>query len=159
MKTVAGNVTKPIFNTQHCVILHCVNNINVMGSGVAKALYTKWPKVKSEYHYHNSEFGLKLGDVIYTDVEDNTVVAQIVGQDGVIGVDNKKPVRYEALREGFKKISNNYWSMKDHVTIITPQIGCGLAGGSWYIVDKILDEEFEPYENKIVYIYFRKHNV
>ena len=31
-------------------IVHQVNCQNVMGSGVAKAIYTKWPEVKIEYH-------------------------------------------------------------------------------------------------------------
>ena len=32
------------------VIMHQVNCKNVMGSGVAKALYTKHPQVKDEFH-------------------------------------------------------------------------------------------------------------
>ena len=31
-------------------ICHQVNCRNVMGSGVAKSIYTKYPEVKSEYH-------------------------------------------------------------------------------------------------------------
>jgi len=32
------------------VIMHQVNCQDVMGSGVAKALYTKYPQVKEEFH-------------------------------------------------------------------------------------------------------------
>lgn len=43
-------VTGDIRNTDAKYICHQVNCQNAMGSGVAKALYQKWPNVKSEYH-------------------------------------------------------------------------------------------------------------
>ena len=41
---------KDITSITKGVIMHQVNCQNVMGSGVAKALYTKYPQVKSEFH-------------------------------------------------------------------------------------------------------------
>ena len=35
---------------KEAVICHQVNCQDMMGSGVAKALYTKWPEIKREYH-------------------------------------------------------------------------------------------------------------
>ena len=41
---------KDITSITKGVIMHQVNCQNVMGSGVAKALYTKYPQVKLEFH-------------------------------------------------------------------------------------------------------------
>lgn len=40
---------KDITTVECGIIGHCVNCQGAMGSGVARALYEKWPKVKSQY--------------------------------------------------------------------------------------------------------------
>ena len=45
-KYIIGDITE----TELKYIAHGVNCQNVMGSGVAKALYTKFPEVKERYH-------------------------------------------------------------------------------------------------------------
>ena len=43
-------IKKDITTIEKGVIMHQVNCQNVMGAGVAKALYTKHPKVKAAFH-------------------------------------------------------------------------------------------------------------
>jgi hypothetical protein len=45
-----GNLVSPQLSPNSVnIILHCCNDIPVMGAGVAKALYMKWPQVKEQY--------------------------------------------------------------------------------------------------------------
>ena len=44
-----GNICEPQIQSGVNIIIHCCNDIPVMGSGVAKALYTQWPQVKEQY--------------------------------------------------------------------------------------------------------------
>lgn len=46
IKTVIGDVVE----ASEDIICHQVNCQNVMGAGVAKALYTRFPQVKQSYH-------------------------------------------------------------------------------------------------------------
>lgn len=43
-------VVGDILDSKEDYICHQVNCKNVMGSGVARAIYTKYPEVKCEYH-------------------------------------------------------------------------------------------------------------
>lgn len=152
---VKGDVTEPKFDTDYCVIMHGVNNINIMGTGVAKALFTKWPKVKSEYHKYCNAYGwpLELGGSILTQVEDNIDVEQIVTQDGMIGPDNPKPAKVDAILKGLELVllrSKRRFGI-NNVTIVMPKIGCKRGGLSWNNdVEPIVDKVFK---NTDVYVY------
>ena len=154
------------------IIGQVVNDLGIMGSGVAKALLDKWPLVRSDYikwHKTNNHLGnnFALGKVQFVfvgtqsdsdkDIND-IVVANIIGQHGV-GVNKETgevPVRYEALREGCKYIANacKYYGATAHFPYL---MGCDLAGGKWEIVENILMEELvNKGVNTFVYDLFRK---
>jgi len=45
-----GDLLSPRFQADSVnIILHCCNSEGIMGAGVAKALYKKWPQVKKQY--------------------------------------------------------------------------------------------------------------
>ncbi len=48
-------------------------------------------------------------------------------------------MRYEAIREGLKKVALEARRLRASVHM--PRIGCGLAGGDWQTVAKIVEEE------------------
>lgn len=120
-------------------ICHQVNCKNVMGAGVAKALYSKYPEVKSEYHKFclnaNSSKDL-LGEIQIVPLHSrDTAVINIFGQldygrqRGVVYTD------YEALKKAFIKI-NQECAFKP---VAFPYgIGCGLAGGDWEKVERLM---------------------
>lgn len=68
IKTVVGD----LLDATEDIIVQQVNCRSVMGSGVAKAIYTRWPEVKTEYHKFcrrsTSPYDL-LGKVQLIDVE------------------------------------------------------------------------------------------
>ena len=43
-------INKDITTLKKGILIQQVNCQNAMGSGVAKAIYQKWPQVKNEYH-------------------------------------------------------------------------------------------------------------
>ncbi len=64
------------------LILHGVNCQRAMGSGVAKALYSKWPQVKEEYMKFSKE-EMCLGKTASVKVDDNLFVINCWTQDKV----------------------------------------------------------------------------
>lgn len=155
---VVGDITaiKPK-NEKKVLILHCVNNINVMGSGVAYALSKKWPKVKNAYHiwangnelYQETSGPFRLGEVQFVEVEDDIVVGNLVGQEGVgMGEDGVPPVRYGALDYGFEN-ALDYCFANNINEIALPKLGAGLAGGDWMTIEKLIISNFHDEEYQI----------
>lgn len=125
------------------VICQQVNCKNVMGAGLAKAIYTKWPIVKRLYHEFCSEFDSPydlLGKVqIIRQPEIPFDIANIFGQLNF----GRKPVRYtdyNALIAAFAEIHSKYG--EDNIIAFPYGIGCGLGGGDWDTVLSIIKECF-----------------
>lgn len=66
------------------------------------------------------------------------------GKNHVDGID--KPLDYEALRLCLRKINVKF--RNKHIGL--PKIGCGLAGGSWDEVKKIIKEELQDCQITVV---------
>ena len=62
----------------------------------------------------------------------------IVGQ-GYDWQNGVPPVRYEAIRDGLKKVAA--FAREHNASIQMPRIGCGLAGGDWAVVSQIIEDE------------------
>jgi len=146
MKTISGDVRNPIGNGNK-FICHCCNNQNLMGSGVALALFQKWSKVKSEYHSwaKNNPETFILGNVQLVWVEDDIGVINMIGQNGIKSESNPIPVKYDALEKCLQKVK--LLAKKHNATIHFPEkVSSDRAGGSWDIVQKIIGKELEGLE-------------
>lgn len=132
-------------------ILHGVNCQNAMGSGVAKVLFEKYPKIKTSYHNHCNNVFIHGGtskDLLGTYkpvICDDKVIFNAFTQE-YYGYDGQKYVSYDAIYEVFNKLS---YKLKTDLAI--PKIGCGLAGGNWDIVSKIIDDATGDRLNIYVY--------
>lgn len=62
--------------------------------------------------------------------------------------DDGPPIRYDALRKCLQKVAKA--ARTTQATIHMPRIGCGLAGGSWAEVSKIIEETMGGLD---VYVY------
>jgi O-acetyl-ADP-ribose deacetylase (regulator of RNase III) len=142
------------------IIVHQVNCQGVMGSGIAKQIRDKWPEVFTRYQEYMNYFwnmGIAtssehyLGQMQLIKVEDGKWVANFFSQDkylprGICHTD------YEAFRICCKKLKSNIddYAILKKVTIGFPyKIGCGLAGGDWSIISKIIEEELSEYNVEI----------
>lgn len=130
-----------LLNAQADAICQQVNCRNVMGAGLAKAIYTRWPAVKRLYHNYCISVGnpyallgtvqviKKQGDIPFD-------VVNIFGQLNY-GRENICYTNYEALSSAFKKINREYYGK----TVGFPYMfACGLAGGDWAVVQKLMQE-------------------
>lgn len=148
-----------LLDTDCQVIAHGVNCQGAMGSGVAKALYTKWPKVKEKYYefFMENNAGLDgenfLGEIddIMVDNETGKVVVNCFTQQ-YFGYNDNLYLDYGALENCMYQLFDTcvFYGV-DEVAI--PKIGCGLAGGDWTKVKEILDKSF-PYNFKVKVYYF-----
>ena len=136
IRIVVGNIV----DSNETYICHQVNCQNAMGAGVAKALYEKWPLVKSEYHEfcgkHCAPVEL-LGAHQLVSVGDDKWVINIFGQLEFGRNKNKVYTDYVALEKVFAAISQ-----LDGSFAFPFGIGCGLANGDWNIVYSLIEKYF-----------------
>ena len=136
IRTVIGNIVE----SKETYICHQVNCQNAMGAGVAKALYERWPSVKSEYHAfcskHHAPAEL-LGSHQLISVGEDKWVINIFGQLEFGRNKNKVYTDYVALEKVFVEISQ-----LDGSFAFPHGIGCGLANGDWNIVYSLIEKYF-----------------
>jgi O-acetyl-ADP-ribose deacetylase (regulator of RNase III) len=143
------------------IICHQVNCKGVMGSGIAKQIKDKWPKVHRDYCFHiermyNGDFASKssdlLGMITWTELENGKYIMNFFSQDKFLPRDICH-TDYEAFTDccrTLKKFITEYNLDKLNTIIGFPyKIGCGLAGGNWDVVSAIIEREFEGYEVEI----------
>ena len=116
------------------VIMHQVNCQDIMGAGVAKALYTKYPQVKEKFHqlatqpdYNTPEKRFCLVQPVK--INDQLIILNSFSQ---FYYGRKKDVvytNYQALLTNLSKL--DAYAKKHNLPAYVPaRIGCGLAGGN-----------------------------
>ena len=153
---IVKEVKANLLDTDCKFIGHGVNCCNKMGSGVAKAILTKYPEVKTAYHqYHRDNIHLAIEgheDFLTTvqpvKVHDGKTVFNLFTQINY-GYDGKQYVSYEAIKECFRLLTHECDDVNE---IAIPRIGCGLAGGDWEIVKNIINEITE--DKLDVHVYY-----
>lgn len=134
---------KDITSITKGVIMHQVNCQNVMGSGVAKALYTKYPQVKSEFH--------KLAE-IYDTPQKRYGMFQPIAITNELVICNS----YSQMNYGFDKnvrytnetlLINNLRRLDEYAkerqlpAYVPEYIGCGLGNGDWDTVKDYIENQ------------------
>lgn len=148
VRTVIGD----ILDATEDIICQQVNCQNAMGSGVAKAIYTRWPEVKKSYHRYCRRFQDPqnlLGQVQFVNVEPNKQVANIFGQLEFGRNRYKKYTDYAALTNAFNRIR---LECSGKSLAFPYGFGCGLANGDWKIVGHMIDTYFGDMEVTIYQI-------
>ena len=144
---IKGDITE----TELPAIAHGCNCQNVMGSGVAKALFTKWQQVKTSYHSfcRSKHVDDLLGEVGVVDLKDRQILFNCFTQF-YYGYDNVRRVNYSALAKCFITLNDSLRDSNLDNKLAIPKIGCGLAGGDWDIVKELIDDATPDIE---VYVY------
>lgn len=129
-------------------ICHQVNCQGVMGSGVARAIRSKYPEV----YYAYKDFSLQhkenlLGKVQYAITDTGKVVCNLFAQEN-FGADGKCYTDYDALRACLEALRDNI-DPKDEIAF--PYLmGCYRGGGDWNIVYSMMEEIFVDH-NVVLY--------
>jgi 8-oxo-dGTP pyrophosphatase MutT (NUDIX family)/O-acetyl-ADP-ribose deacetylase (regulator of RNase III) len=140
---VIGDATRPVGDGPK-IIAHICNDIGGWGQGFVLALSKRWPEPERHYrawHRGATKIPFTLGEIQLVSVEPALWVANLIGQHDVQPKDGLAPVRYDAVRSGLQKVAAE--AKRLNASVHMPRIGCGLAGGSWERVGRIVEEELK----------------
>ena len=140
-----GDAADPVGNGRKFII-HVCNNIGKWGEGFTESLSSRWVLPERQYRLEHSFFGrLHMGDIQIVQVCEDTYVLNMISQQGVWYSGRKDiPLRYDELSECLSKVSraaNNIGA-----SIHMPRIGCGLAGGKWEKVVRLVEKHLTGLE-------------
>ena len=137
-------------------LIHGCNCQGAMGSGIARSIRAKWPKVYTRYHTVSENEGLKLGTVQPVNIDGDIVVVNAMTQEFYAGHPSAKGksrfVSYDAVVECFEAINSLRLVFPDIEPVIHfPLLGAGLAAGDWDIIEKIIDKSVPDME-KVLWV-------
>lgn len=150
-----GDALKP--ETKPTIICHIVNSVNAWGAGFVVPLAKKWDITKREYHkWYNDTFTYALDSGVVDHTEGHIEVPFMLGESQIIKVENDiyvanmlaqkmgtykgvPPIRYEALHECLHHVVDTAQKLGIK-TLSGCKFGSGLSGGSWKIIEEIINE-------------------
>ena len=139
-REIKGNLIELALAGEFDVIAHGCNCFCTMGAGIAVQMAKTFgcDKFNKESDLFKGNIN-KLGTIDFQKHNDlyvvNAYTQYMYGRNHVDG--DIEPLDYDALTLCLRKMNHIF---KDrHIGL--PQIGCGLAGGDWHIVQEIIKEE------------------
>jgi O-acetyl-ADP-ribose deacetylase (regulator of RNase III) len=132
---LTGDATRPVGNGRK-IIAHVCNDVGKWGKGFVLAISKRWPEPEAESHALHARQSLMLGTVQLAQVEKSVWVVNMVAQRDIRSKDGVPPIRYDALLECLKQLGFHAHQLQASVHM--PRIGCGLAGGKWEQVEKLI---------------------
>lgn len=139
-------VTGNLLEATEDLIGHQVNCQFVMGAGLARQIKSKYPEVYKQY--------MSLKDVA---IPKKALLGRIqpvaVGHDKtVVNIFSQFSYARHGLHTDYTALKRALMSLRElselkELSVALPfGLGCGLAGGDWKIVSKIIEEVFVGYE-------------
>ncbi len=153
---VQGDATAPQ-GPGNKIIAHVCNDIGGWGRGFVLAVSARWPEPEKSYRaWHRRQqwdypaewllyrgphlaVPFALGQVQVVQVAEAIFVANMVGQHGIRFENGQPPIRYEAIRQALHNLASE--AVHLDASVHMPRIGCGLAGGKWPEVERLINEE------------------
>ena len=161
IKYTKGDATNPAgLDTK--IIVHICNDIGGWGKGFVLAISKRWKQPETEYRKwfidneedsteivkferleridaQSDEREFKLGNVQFVKAADDIWVANMIAQrDTKPDKDGQPPIRYIFVSECLERVGQ--FAKRHNASIHMPRIGCGLAGGQWIEIEKIINE-------------------
>lgn len=141
MSEFVKEVRGDLFAYDAKVRCHQVNCKGVMGAGLAKQVKEKYPEAYEQYKALCDQFGSSLlGHTQFVICHDGTVIANLFAQDGY-GTDAVQTVM-GALDDCLSQVANFCFRI-DAKPAFPKLMGCGLAGGNWDDVSKLIAQYFD----------------
>lgn len=116
------------------VICHVCNDARAWGAGFVLALSRRWIEPERLYREHST---LVLGSVQFATVEDEIMVANMVAQHALPTREKRVAIDYDALEKCLVVVAQ--FCVENAASVHAPRFGCGIAGGDWYTVARIID--------------------
>ena len=145
IKFVIGDATKP-YGKGRRVIAHIVNDRSaIWGAGFGRAVRKKWPGTQASFRdwVLSSKKEFRLGATLTSNVDDEITVFHMVAQHG-FGPSKTPRIRYAPLQQCLEKLAQ--FAASENATVHMPRIGCGEAGGSWPVIEELIEQEMTPFK-------------
>jgi len=143
IKYVKGNLLDAFDNGDVKIIAHGCNCVGGFGSGIAGQIAERYPLVKVRYKELYGTGEAKLGFFQTNHIEGKGWVINCGTQREYSPI-GQKHADYDSIRKVMHLLlsfSKNFGSVP-----AIPKIGCGLAGGDWPTVEKIINSIFTDSE-------------
>lgn len=134
-----------IFDSKADVIVHSCNCFCTMGGGIALEIARRFPEAsEADQKTESGDIGKlgKVGIVKVKSANSPRFIANLYGQFDLGSWERK--TNYEAIACGLEKIRDYFLTNDPNVTIAIPwNMGCGLGGGDWNVIEAIIYSIFE----------------
>ncbi len=125
-----------VLNAGELIVIHGCNCFCTMGSGIARQVKDECPNAWSADQRTIYGDSTKLGSFTYGIERSGMIVVNAYTQFDYSRT--RVDVVYEAVRKSLTDIITYFEKTFGDATFSMPKIGCGLAGGNWNTVEKIL---------------------
>lgn len=128
-------VNKDILLASEDIICHQVNELSVMGAGLALQIKNKYPRVFEAYIKHCNE--QCLGKIQLVGINPEQAICNMFSQRGISR--SCRTTDYDLFEQCISKLAK--YAKENNKTVAIPYgIGCGLAGGDWKVVSKLIEK-------------------
>jgi O-acetyl-ADP-ribose deacetylase (regulator of RNase III) len=140
------------------VIGHQVNCFGVMGGGLALQIAQKWPQVLTEYQefikefmtWRNREHLMSFCQIV--PLAGNCSIANLFGQYDTGG---GRQTDYDSLSLALNRLRNEMLIQGMTKVALPVNLGCGLAGGDWNIVQSLIQAAFEGSDVQVILVEYK----
>lgn len=138
--------TGNLLDAQTDVIAHQVNCQGVMGSGVAKQIRDKWPRVYDNYvsdcyDYITCTYEL-LGECQLVQIDDYQYVANLFGQDHY-GKDGKRYTSYDGIYDALTNLAVQMMDNGMESVAFPYKMSSDRGGADWNVVLAMIESVFK----------------
>jgi O-acetyl-ADP-ribose deacetylase (regulator of RNase III) len=140
------------------VLIHVANLECLFGAGIAKQIKDLYPEAYEADCKTPKGDSSKLGTFSYAKVDGLYGKKTVINLYAMQGLGtHKRQTHYEAFYLGMEAIHNQVMDSKKDLVVGVPKfIGCGLAGGSWRVIQAMLEDIFEQSYVKLVIVEWKK---
>jgi len=147
IRFVLGDATIPEETGGPRLIVHVCNNCGLWGAGFTRALSDRWSlperifRERTELARGSPPLGsVQVARIDWDETERQHMLAVVnmIAQDGVRSAARPSPINYEALGMCLASVRALALLTTPAASVHMPRIGCGLAGGKWGPVFRII---------------------
>ena len=147
------NVTRDIFKQESDAIIHQCNCFGVMGGGIAATIRKNYPEASKADTDTKCGDKAKMGHYSCVKAHDGKYIYNLYSQYRY--GNDARHTNYESFYTGLNAIKGHMINIELNTASLPWGIGCGLGGGSWNIINAIIEDIFS--ESPIV-LYICKYN-
>ena len=127
--------------TEKAALVQQLNCFHTQGSGIARRIRDEWSIVfDADVKHSKSGDRSKLGDFSVAEVMQDKFAFGLYSQYNYGG--KVRNTDYNAMYDGLVKLERHLRENNIHLLGIPRRMGCALGGGSWNVVNAIIDDVF-----------------